>query len=816
MSQSTDNVNSIVNDKLDTVEELAALRQQLKQLEFKYTSLKEHTSQLSALGNTASEMMKQDSLDNLLQFIADEIVSLSSANGAYMHMVHETEDYLLVVASCGMLKEQLMGNTRKRGIGLSAQAWDTGKYQYTDSFNQNYNQVVVFPEELKAAAIPFSFSGKISGVAFVTASINDDLFSQIPLLEEIGKIASLAIFYTEQLESQTKELQRTKALSRLGTTLYQSTDWDTILHNVSAHMFEIFDIDCVSVYQESAQEGELKTHARHIKVDEAIQTSHTTIETLSKRSISYWCFENNEFAQVNRHVKDPRESVQVHNYRKENSVGSTMCIPITYQEKPWGVLVVYKHVNKRNFDENDSNALHAVASQLSTAMQRNSLLTKVQHQAYHDSLTQLPNRRSFEKHFANNIASDKTNEYAILFCDLDGFKNINDSHGHDVGDAVLTICAERMVSCIDDKNYLARMGGDEFAVLIKLNDSDQHIDLVAKQLVELLSQSIHANDLRLQVGVSIGVSFYPKDGNKFSELLNHADVAMYQAKLGGKGKIQYFNSKDADEIRHKNEMRAELPVALAENQFELWYQPQTCSDSLIVTGVEALIRWNHPTKGMISPFKFIPVAEESGFIDALGMWIMEEAIAMLGSGNLSGNSELHMGVNIAPPQFLDPEFSSKILSLLDKYDVEPDQLKVEITESFIMNDRDTVVMHLKNLRDKGVLVAIDDFGTGYSSLSYLQDLPVDILKIDRSFVNKLNETNYDKSIAASIIALANSLGLATIAEGIETEEQLDYINKLGCTLIQGYYYSKPVPADELPAVIARIEGINNWPLKKSA
>lgn len=816
MPQSSDSGHNIDNDKLDTVDELAALKKRLEQLEHSYTALKEHTSQLTALGNTASEMMKQDSLDNLLQFIANEIVSLSCANGAYMHMVHETDDYLLVVAACGMLKEQLMGNTRKRGIGLSAQAWDTGKYQYTDSYNQNYNQVVVFPEELKAAAIPFSFSGKISGVAFVTASINDDLHAQMPLLGEIAKIASLAIFYTEQLESQTKELQRTKALSRLGNTLYQSTDWDTILHNVSAHLFEIFDIDCVSVYQESAQAGKLITHARHIKVDETIQTSHTTIETLSEHSISYWCFENNKFAQVNRHVKDSRESVQVHDYRDVNSVGSTMCIPITYQEKPWGVLVVYKHINKRNFDENDSNALLAVAGQLSTAMQRNSLLTKVQHQAYHDSLTNLPNRRSFENHFADNIASDSTNEYAILFCDLDGFKNINDAHGHDVGDSVLTICSERMINCINDNNYLARMGGDEFAVLIKLIDSDQNIDLIANQLIEQLSKSIHANDLRLQLGVSIGISFYPKDGTTFSELLNHADVAMYQAKHTGRGKIQYFNKKDAEEIRNKNEMRTELPAALRDNQFELWYQPQVCSDSLIVTGVEALVRWNHPTSGMIPPFKFIPIAEESGFIDPLGMWIMEEAIAKLGSGVLSSNSELHMGVNIAPPQFHDPNFSSRILSLLDKYDVEPGQLKVEITESFIMNDRDTVVMQLKNLRDKGVLVAIDDFGTGYSSLSYLQDLPVDILKIDRSFVNKLNKANYDKSIAASIIALANSLGLATIAEGIETEEQLDYINQLGCALIQGYYYSKPVTADELPTVIAHIEGINNLPLQKSA
>lgn len=816
MPHSSNSEQCISGDTQDVVVELSAVREQLKQLERKYTSLQEHTSLLAALATTASDMMKQDSLDNLLQLIANEIVSLTNANGAYMHMVHETEDYLLVVASCGKLEDQLMGNTRKRGFGLSAQAWDTGKFQYTDSYNHNFNQVVVFPEELKAVAIPLSFSGKISGVAFVTSSVSEDLLSQVPLLEEIAKIASLAIYYTEQLESQTKELQRTKSLSLLGDTLYQSTDWDTILHNVSAHLFEIFDIDCVSVYQESEIEGQLVTHARHTKVGNDIQTNNVSIETLSKHSISYWCFNNNKFAQVNRNVKDRRESSQVHKYREANDVGSTMCIPISYQEKPWGVLVIYRHVNKRNFNENDSNALHSVASQLSTAMQRNSLLSKVQFQAFHDSLTRLPNRRSFEQYFADSIKSDAKSEYAVLFCDLDGFKDINDTHGHDVGDAVLNICAERMRSCIDDDSSLSRMGGDEFALLLKLTDSAKTIDLIANDFIDILSDAIQTNNLRLHLGVSIGISLYPKDGTTFSELLNHADVAMYQAKHGSKGKVQYFNKKDAEEIRDKNEMRAELPLALARREFELWYQPQVCWESLRVTGVEALVRWNHPKSGMVPPFKFIPIAEESGFIDPLGMWIMEEAIAKLATGALSTNSELNMGVNIATPQFLDPDFSSKVLALLKKYNVEPCLLKVEITESFIMNDRETVVMHLKNLRDNGVLVAIDDFGTGYSSLSYLQDLPVDILKIDRSFVTRLTEDNFDKSIAASIIALANSLGLATIVEGVETEEQLGFIKQIGCDLIQGYYYSKPVSADELPGIIEQIEHSNCLPLKKSA
>lgn len=374
-------------------------------------------------------------------------------------------------------------------------------------------------------------------------------------------------------------------------------------------------------------------------------------------------------------------------------------------------------VDKRDFDENDTNAFRSVASQLSTALQRNNLLTTVQHQAYHDSLTTLPNRRSFEHHLSTKVSNDSKSEYAILFCDLDGFKNINDAHGHDVGDKVLKICAARMASCISHDNYLARMGGDEFAILIKLSKSDHHIDLIAKKLVDTISESIQMTNLRLHLGISIGISFYPRDGNTFSELLNHADVAMYQAKHGGKGQIQHFNKKDAEDIREEHEIRSQLASALKNDEFELWYQPQVCWESTTVTGVEALVRWNHPTRGMIPPFSFIPIAEESGFIDPLGIWIMEEAIAKLGNGDLSSNSEFNMSVNTSPPQFLDPNFSSKILHLLAKYKVEPARLKVEITESFIMQDRGSVVTQLKKLRDNGVMVAIDDFGTGYSSLS---------------------------------------------------------------------------------------------------
>jgi len=784
------------------------LKTQIATLEQRYTALKQHTRQLVELSDTAADMMRQDSLSTLLQFIADEIVRLSCANGAYLHMVHETGDYLHVVAACGALKNQLMGNTRERGIGLSARAWETGTYQYTDNYNSDDSRVVEFPEDLKAVALPLLFSDRISGVVFVTASITEDLYSQIPIIQEIAKIASLSIYVTEQLEAQAYELQRIKALSLLGDTLYQSTDWDSILNSVSEHLFDILDIDRVIIYQWSDKNAQLQTHTARRKINGAIENHKPVAQNIREHSIGHWSFSNEQFAQINRHVEDPRESPEVHAYCRENNIGSTMCVPISYHEKPWGVVIINKLITQRDFDESDANAFRAIASQVSTALQRNVLVSKVHHQAYHDSLTNLPNRRSFEEQFAALTNSRSDIEFAILFCDLDGFKAVNDTYGHDVGDVVINICASRMDSCLRPTDYLARMGGDEFAVIVRLTDVEHDIGILAKRFLAAISEPIHCNDLRIQVGVSIGISFYPDDGKTFSELLNHADVAMYQAKHAGKGKILHFDKHDSDVIRKKNEVRSALREAITRNEFELWYQPQVTWRTGLVCGVEALVRWNHPQLGAVSPFDFIPIAEESGLIDPLGLWILEEAIMTLRSWQLPVDKSFCMSVNIAPPQFLDQSLSSNILAMLAKHKVRPEQLKVEITESFIMSDRDVVVMHLKHLRKKGVQVAIDDFGTGYSSLSYLQDLPIDVLKIDRAFVSSLTKDNYKTSIAASIMALANSLGLTTITEGVETEEQLQIVRQLGSETIQGYYYSKPVPAAELLDVVNTIERSN--------
>jgi len=815
MSQTENNKSDPSDAESNTEPDPATVNETYAQLLERYQALEAHTKEIIELRSTAAEMMGQNSIDHLLDFIAREIVRLTVANGAYMHMVHESEDFLEVIASCGALSAQLTGDTRKRGVGLSAQAWESGQYVYTENYNAMASKVVVFPEELQAVAIPLSFSSKVCGVAFVTAALDKDIKSQIPFLMEIAKIAALAIDHKNQLLIHRNEARRMRALSTLGHTLYESRSWDEVLDTACKNLFDIFEIERLSIHQNINGDGKLVSRGTHIRSGDTVQLIQSFNKSLSAESIASWSFKHGEFAQINRNTTDDREDEKVHKFRQTHNIGSTMCAPISFDDNPWGVILIAKNENLSDFNESDANAFQMVASIVSTTLQREDLLTKVKHQAYHDSLTGLPNRRSFEAEFARLTRDDNAEEYAILFCDLDRFKAINDSHGHSVGDEVLKICANRMRTCIGPDNYLARMGGDEFAVIVNISKKRNQVTALADRLINAVDEPLQVDSYKLSVGISIGISFYPLDSRSFSELLNHADVAMYQAKNSNRGKILLFNKQDADEIRSKNELRSSILDAVNHNEFELRYQPQVNWQKNKVVGAEALVRWNHPEKGMISPAEFIPVAEESGVIDSLGYWIIEESLNALINLGLVSDEDFSISINVAPQQFLDNSFAINVLQLLSKFKVAPNKIKIEITESFIERDRDIVVEQLRQLRESGVTIAIDDFGTGYSSLSYLQDLPVDTLKIDRSFIKSLTRENYGTSLAGSIVALASSLQLDTVIEGIETVEQLELTQLIGGTVIQGYLYSQPVPEHELRSVIETIEA-SFTELKKSA
>jgi len=788
--------------------ELAAQKERYEQLGSKYQRLQEQNLWLSELAQSAAQMLDQESLSTLLDHIACEVISVSCANGAYMHMVHETGDYLEVVAAHGALTKQLYGETRILGEGLSGTAWQTGKLQIAVNYNSHENCVMDLEEEIQAIALPLVHADIILGVIFITAAGHEHIENDVDLIEQTAAVASLAIHHARQREATERELIRTQALSQLSTLMHQYQNLRDMAEHICPKLIDMLDLTRVTLYQVNNSTDDLECCSTWEVVDNTITRSESIGSRFVHETINSWSYKNKQTARIYRNVEDPRESADVHAFRRKKDLGATLCVPVMSEDTVLGLLTICRSMKKRDFDENDVNIFNTVVGQLSTAIQRNTLLLTVQHQALHDSLTQLPNRRGFESHLSSLLEENADGERrsAVMFFDLDGFKDVNDTFGHAVGDSVLRLVANRLDKCLGESGFLARLGGDEFAVALTQLDNDAEAFSIAEAMSEQFDDPFEVQGSALNLGTSVGISYYPDDGETLDDLVKHADMAMYQAKRSGRNRIVKYDEQLEITFRDEHTRKADLKKAVAEKEFELWYQPQVSLDTNHVSGVEALIRWQHPTRGIVSPMEFIPLAEEIGLISTIGSLVLENGCQQLEDWQCMDVGTLHLGINVAAPQFMNKRFGEIVLKALDLHQIAPEQLQLEVTESVFMNDLDVVLANLNMLRASGIRIAIDDFGTGFSSLQYLQDLPLDVLKIDRAFINKLNSENMLNSLANTIVLLAGRFGLETVAEGVETLEQLNLVRQLDCDLVQGYYFSKPVTASQLPGVIHGING----------
>ena len=437
--------------------------------------------------------------------------------------------------------------------------------------------------------------------------------------------------------------------------------------------------------------------------------------------------------------------------------------------------------------------------------------TELDYMAHHDPLTELPNRLLFSARLKHSIDSAKRNNkiVAVLFLDLDRFKHINDSLGHTIGDQLLMAVAQRFNKQIREEDTVARLGGGEIVVLIEdLNESDK-----AAVLAEKISKSLEApfiiQDYELFVGVSIGISLYPQDGETVEELLRNADSAMYRAKDVGRNTCQFYTQEMTEHAFEHLLLGVQLRKAIEQDQLVLYYQPQIDLETGGIIGVEALVRWQHPEQGMISPAQFIPLAEETNLVIPLGEWVLHQACAQARTWLDMGIDFGHVSVNIAGPQILRSDLLEVVHKALDETGLPAKHLELEITETFIMahKDRDAIDLLLA-FRKLGISLAIDDFGIGYSSLSYLKQLPVNKLKLDRSFVKDLPDDENDAAITRAVIALGHSMLYTIVAEGVETEVQRDFLIKLGCEHAQGFLYSQAVSYDELTKILQSQEKID--------
>jgi diguanylate cyclase (GGDEF)-like protein/PAS domain S-box-containing protein len=450
----------------------------------------------------------------------------------------------------------------------------------------------------------------------------------------------------------------------------------------------------------------------------------------------------------------------------------------------------------------DGSITHYVAS-FTDLTNNKEAAAEIHRLAYYDPLTRLPNRRLFQEQLGKALAvSGRSKKYgAILFIDLDNFKSLNDTLGHDIGDMLLTQVAIRLVGCIREGDTVARQGGDEFVVMLEelsLNQEDAAIQAeeVGEKILAALNQTYQLGSYECHSTPSIGVTLFNDHLETVDELLKRADIAMYAAKATGRNTLRFFDPEMQSAVTARASLETDLRRALTENQLKLYFQIQAHHDHHLV-GAEVLLRWEHPERGLISPLEFIPLAEETKLILDIGLWVLEAACAQLKSWEeVPQTRQLRLAVNVSAHQFHQACFVEQVCAVLEKYAIQPDRLKLELTESLVLDNIDETIIKMQQLKKTGVHFSMDDFGTGYSSLAYLTQLPLDQLKIDQSFVRNIGVKSTDAVIVQTIIGMANNLGIDVIAEGVETEEQRAFLELHGCPAIQGFLLGRPLPLDE--------------------
>ncbi len=493
--------------------------------------------------------------------------------------------------------------------------------------------------------------------------------------------------------------------------------------------------------------------------------------------------------------------------------------PINVRGSVVGTLnFVAKAARKPGFSETDRDLVQLISALVGNTIERRRAHERLHRLAYFDTLTGLPNRVQFVERLSeavSQIASSRNNrKLAVIFLDLDDFKEINDTFGHMRGDAVLSVIGERLRLRVGTRGTVARMGGDEFAIL--LTDERELADMEAftESIRSAIDTPIIIGGYEQYATASLGVSIYPDDGGDGETLLKHADVAMYRAKEKGRNFVQFYTPVLNAAMTTRLQQEKALRKALSRGEFVVYYQPQYELATGRLFGLEALVRWRHPKLGMIRPDLFIPNAESSSVIVLIGELVMETACRQAVAWQTRGLPKLRISVNLSARQFHETDLLKRAKTVLDATGLDPETLEFEITESVAMGDAERSTEIMKRLRDVGIRFSVDDFGTGYSSLGYLKRFPIDTLKIDKSFVADVITKNDDATLVKTVIAMAHNLNLDVCAEGTETKEQLDFLGRNSCDRVQGYYYSRPVPPEEIePFIVAALAETQVVPAK---
>jgi len=621
-----------------------------------------------------------------------------------------------------------------------------------------------------------------------------DFETRVPALrnDEFGELAHAFNTMSDRLGRQFHALG---ALAQIDAEILSKVDIDRVVAILPTRIKDVVQADWRMVLlAEPGAGGNFRVRV----ADAAATVMHHQLVTLPDTEIARF---NESPAGVRLEGRDGRSALAGALARL--AARSQFVLPIALEGRLAGLIVLGYQGEASGPSVDEARLLRDLGDRVAVALATAERDHALFRQANFDSLTGLPNRPHFMDLFAREIARAERHEssLALLFIDLDGFSQVNDELGHSAGDELLVHAADRLRSCLRKADVVARLGGDEFTVLIPDVREPGDLAIVAQHLIEVLSQPFTVSGTETYVAASVGTAIFPGDGASTDELLRNADTAMYRAKEQGRGTHVFFKAEMTQAARRRAELDRELRHALDEEQFVLYYQPQLDLASGRITGAEALVRWIHPTRGLVPPAHFIPVAEDTGLIERLGDWVLRDACAQFVRWQSEGLPLEHVSVNVSPRQFHRRGFAEAVANVLRSSGMPVERLLLEITESVLVDRTGAADATLAQLVRLGARLSLDDFGTGYSSLSYLQHLPVSAIKLDRSFIMGIVESEDARAIARSILAMVQALRKDVVAEGVETAEQLALLARWGCDSIQGYYIAKPLPAMEFEKLV---------------
>ena len=799
---------------------------------------------LAALSATNEAIMRARSRTELFELVCEATASGARFTSTTIALASPGSDELRIVAAAGPAAETTrhvrlsVNDADPEGRGLSGTAFRTGRPcisndYVTDQRVAAFHAVVSVDGARSGAAFPLLVGGKVVGIMiYMSAEPGTFRPEFAELLQRLADNVSFALENFDRADEKARTEEQKERLGRMFAAL--SATNEAIMRAKSRA--ELFQLVCAAAatggkftsttialtksgsdYLEVvATGGPSAVSARGVRL--SVNEAHP-----EGRGACGTAFRSGVACIINDYLADPRCQA-FHAQARKDGTKSGASFPLFARGQVVGMLV-FVATEKDTFTPEFAELLQRLADNVSFALENFARVDekaqadqRIEYLASHDSLTDLPNRDMFNGMLRRTIdaAQRYGRSFAVLFIDLDRFKVINDSLGHDAGDMLLVEIGGRLRRALRSSDVVARLGGDEFVVILEEAAERHEVERIAGELLSVLSQPLQLSGHECHTTASIGIAMYPSDGADTQTLTKNADMAMYLAKEDGKNGFRFFTREIKTQSIERLTLESALRRALERDQFSLHYQPKVDMASGQITGVEALLRWNHPELGLISPGQFIPLAEETGLIVPIGRWVLTEACAQNMAWQRRGLRPVTMAVNLSPRQFADPHLLHDVDQALVSSGMSPVLLQLEVTESMVMRNVSRAIKVLDAIQSRGIRLAIDDFVTGYSSMSLMKQFPIDTIKIDRSFVRDLPVDSEDQAIAQAIISMGKALGMTVIAEGVETVEQEAFLRSHACDEMQGYLFSKPLPAREMASLLRGEPRLVSPPLQPEA